>query len=302
MTYELGIDLGTTYTAAAVAHGGKLDLVGLGNRAPVIPSVVLVREHGSLLIGDAAMRRSITEPDHVAREFKRRIGDPTPFILGDQVLSAEALTAGLLRAVLDQVSDREGGAASRVALTHPANWGPYKRERFAEAANVAGVRDALLLTEPEAAALAYASTERVETGSVVAVYDLGGGTFDSAVLRKASTGFEIVGMPEGVERLGGIDFDSAVYAHVGRCLNGALEQLDLEDAATAAALVRLRADCSEAKEALSVDNDADISVAAAQRADHGADHPARVRRPDPPAAPDSVDSLRARSRCRRPPR
>ena len=125
---------------------------------------------------------------------------------------------------------------------------------------MAGVRDALLLTEPEAAALAYASTERVETGSVVAVYDLGGGTFDSAVLRKAATGFEIVGMPEGVERLGGIDFDSAVYSHVGRSLGGALEQLDLEDPATAAALLRLRGDCTEAKEALSADNDADISV------------------------------------------
>jgi molecular chaperone DnaK (HSP70) len=260
VTYELGIDLGTTYTAAAVARSGRVDLVGLGNRAPVIPSIVLVRDHGTLLVGDAALRRSATEPDRVVREFKRRIGDPTPFLLGDQVLSAEALTAGLLRSVVDQVSDREGGPPGLIALTHPANWGPYKRERLAEAARVAGVDQPLLLSEPEAAALAYASTERVEVGSVVAVYDLGGGTFDAAVLRKSPTGFEIVGVPEGVERLGGIDFDAAVYAYVGGALGGALDQLDLENPAAVAALQRLRADCAEAKEALSVDGDADVPV------------------------------------------
>src|SRR5690606_34038287 len=113
-----------------------------------------------------------------------------------------------------------------------------------------------MTTEPEAAAVFYAAQQRVEPGSIVAVYDLGGGTFDAAVLRKTEAGFEILGQPEGIERLGGIDFDAAVFNHVRQALGGKLEELDEDDPTAIAAVARLREECVAAKEALSSDTDA----------------------------------------------
>jgi actin-like ATPase involved in cell morphogenesis len=258
-SYQLGIDLGTTYTAAAVAREGQIEVVGLGNRAAAIPSVIHLAGDGTILTGEAASRRAATEADRVAREFKRRIGDPTPILVGGTPYSAEALSAKLLRWVIEKVSQLEGGPPSHLTVTYPANWGPYKQELFGQAIRLAGAT-ATTLTEPEAAAIAYAANERVARGALVAVYDLGGGTFDAAVLRKTADGFEILGQPEGIERLGGIDFDEAVVGHVRDALGGALEQIDPGDTAAMAALAQLRRECVEAKEALSSDTDTSIAV------------------------------------------
>ncbi|HEX6336703.1 MAG TPA: Hsp70 family protein [Jiangellaceae bacterium] len=258
-SYQLGIDLGTTYTAAAVAREGRVGVVGLGNRAASIPSVIYLRHDGTVLTGEAASRHGPSEPGRVAREFKRRFGDPTPILLGGTPYSAEALTARMLRWVVEKVTELEGGTPDRIAVTHPANWGPYKKDLLAQALRLADV-DAITLTEPEAAAIAYAANERVDPGAVVAVYDLGGGTFDAAVLRKMEDGFTILGQPEGIERLGGIDFDEAVVQHVRSALGGALDQVDPDDEQAMAALARLRAECVEAKEALSSDTETTIPV------------------------------------------
>jgi molecular chaperone DnaK len=258
--YSLGVDLGTTYTAAAIYRNGQVEIATLGNRAAAIPSVVLLREDETVLTGDAASRRGVTEPDRVAREFKRRVGDTTPIFLGGAPYSAEALMGKLLRAAVDEVSQREGGPPDRIAVTHPANWGPFKKDLLAQSITVADLSNVETLTEPEAAAIHYAHNARVDPGDVVAVYDLGGGTFDAAVLRKTPTGFEILGQPEGIERLGGIDFDAAVFAHVARSLGGALENLDEDDPNAMAAVARLRQECVDAKEALSGDTDASIPV------------------------------------------
>jgi len=260
MAYVLGVDLGTTYTAAAVYRDGQVRIAELGNRSAVIPSVVLVKEDESVLTGEAATRRAISEPERVAREFKRRLGDPTPLLLGGRPYSSEQLQAKLLRWVVGHVTEREGAAPDRIAITHPANWGPFKLDLFTQALRLADLEDVVTLTEPQAAAIHYASQERVDPGTLVAVYDLGGGTFDAAVLRKTERGFDILGAPEGIERLGGIDFDEAVFAHVVRSLGGAVEELDPDDPAARAAVARLRHDCIEAKEALSGDTEASIPV------------------------------------------
>ena len=127
-------------------------------------------------------------------------------------------------------------------------------------ARSAGLTEPLYTTEPEAAAAHYASTRPLGEGEVLAVYDLGGGTFDATVLRRTAHGFEIVGTPEGIERLGGADFDDAIFAHVNYLAGGALTELDLSDPKTVVALARLRQDCTLAKEALSVDVEATIPV------------------------------------------
>ncbi len=260
MGYVLGVDLGTTWTAAAVHRDDTARVVELGNRSAAIPSVVLVREDEGVLVGEAASTRAVTEPERVAREFKRRLGDPTPLLLGGRPYSAEQLQSKLLRSVVARVAEREGSMPDRVAITHPANWGPYKLDLLHQAVRMADLVDPILLTEPQAAAVHYASQSRIEPGTLVGVYDLGGGTFDAAVLRKTDQGFDFLGQPEGIERLGGIDFDEAVFAHVSRALGGAIEDLDPDDSASMAALARLRADCVLAKEALSGDTEATIPV------------------------------------------
>ncbi len=263
MGWFLGVDLGTTWTAAAVVRDGRCEIVPLSDHRAEIPSVVASRSpgDGDLLVGDAAERRAGTDPASVAREFKRRLGDPTPVLLHGTPWSAHALTATLLRWVVAQVSAREGGPPDAVVVTRPANWGGHRQEVFGQALAMADLADALVVTEPEAAALRYASLARLEPGGTIAVYDLGGGTFDATVLRRTADGFAVLGVPTGIEQLGGVDVDDAVLGHVVRALGAQLEPLDPDDPAVALGLTRLRADCTVAKEALSYDSEVAVPVA-----------------------------------------
>ncbi len=168
----------------------------------------------------------------------------------------------MLQAIFEATVAKEGERPDLIALTHPATWGQHKRTalRQAMADLNLDLPPVVLVTEPEAAAIYYAETEHLAVGEVVAVYDLGGGTFDAALLRRTEAGFDLMGPPEGIDRLGGVDFDAAVYAHVNRFLDGALDNLDLNNPTVTAGLSRLRADCVEAKEALSADTDVTIAV------------------------------------------
>ena len=260
MGYRLGVDLGTTYTAAAIQADDRLEMLALGNRAMQVPSVLFIREDGDVLVGEAAERRGATEPARVVREFKRRIGDPVPIVVGGSPYSPQSLVARLLSWVVGVATEREGGAPAHVTVTYPANWGPFKRDLLQQAIAIANLTDVDTCTEPEAAAITYAFRNRIADGDRVAVYDLGGGTFDAAVLRREGDGFRLLGAPEGVEHLGGIDFDEAVFHHVLTALDGTAQSLDSEDPATVVALARLRRDCVEAKEALSADTEAVIPV------------------------------------------
>jgi actin-like ATPase involved in cell morphogenesis len=261
--YRLGVDLGTTYTAAAVNVDGRAEMLGLGIRAMQVPSVLFVRDDGEIVVGEAAEQQGAADSDRVVREFKRRIGDSVPLIIGASPYSAQALTARLLAWVVGIATERQGGPPDHVCVTHPANWGPFKRDLLVQAIEMAGLRDVetSTRTEPEAAAIAYASRDRVAEGDQVAVYDLGGGTFDAAVLVREGAGFRLAGPPDGVEHLGGIDFDEAVFQHVLAALGDDATDLDDSDQATVTALARLRRDCVEAKEVLSFSTDTVIPVA-----------------------------------------
>lgn len=261
MDYGLGIDLGTTFSAAAVSTADTVEVFFLGARSATIPSVVVVREHGEVLVGEAAERRALSEPARSAREFKRRLGDPTPIFLGGVPYGAESLTAHLLRAVVEQVAERQGGRPGRIALTHPATYRDYKLDLMRLAVGQADIGEVTFVSEPDAAARHYAAQDRLDDGAVVAVYDFGGGTFDATVVRKNGDAFELLGTPEGMERIGGVDFDEALLAHVDESLGGALGALDVEDPATRTALARLREECRHAKEALSSDTDVNIPIA-----------------------------------------
>lgn len=260
LTYILGVDVGTTYSAGAVARDGRAEIASIGTRTAAIPSVVVLHPHGEVLVGEAAERRSVSEPTRTAREFKRRLGDPVPLLLGGEPYGAEALMAHVLRHLVERVAELEGGPPAFTVMSHPANYGDYKLSLLQETVRLADVGEVRFVTEPEAAAIHYASLSRVGDGEVVAVYDFGGGTFDAAVVRKSSSGFSLMGMPEGMERFGGIDFDQAVFAHVVDSLGGVVSSLDGTDPGVLAALARLREECRLAKEALSTDTDVTIPV------------------------------------------
>lgn len=259
--YSLGVDLGTTFVAAAICDGIRPEMVTLGGRSVVIPSAVYLDHAGQLLCGEAAVHRSVSEPTRTARGFfKRRLGDPTPLRMGGQTRSVTELLAALLSEVLRVVTEMEGAAPKQVMLTHPANWGPLRRKIFAEVSALAGLGYVPTITEPEAAAAHYATARNLPDGRLMAVYDLGGGTFDATVLRARHGGVEIVGVPEGIERLGGIDFDNALFTHLDLLCDGALSSLDANDPRAAVTLARLEQDIVLAKEHLSVDVRARVPV------------------------------------------
>ena len=258
--YRLGVDLGTTWTAAAVFRDGRVTAASLSQRAQAIPTVVHVAADGTMLVGEAAVRRAVDQPERVAREMKRRVGDSTPMLVGGQPWSAELLQARVLRWVVDHVSAEQGSAPDTIVVTHPANWGQFKRDLLAQAAAQVGLPDVVLQPEPVAAAAWYATGHRLADGDVVAVYDLGGGTFDTAIVRKHGDGFVVLGRPDGIERLGGIDFDAAVLGHVAGQVGDAWGTLDPNDPEALADVAELRARCVEAKEGLSADTVISVPV------------------------------------------
>ncbi len=263
MTYTLGIDVGTSYTAAAVCRRGPEGcepgtVVELGARSTAAPSVAFV-DGDRWMFGDVAERRLCDRPELVVRDFKRRVGDPVPLVVGDRQLLPEVLVAGMVRWVVDQVVAREGGKPDGVVVTHPAVWGDYKRGRVRAALAEVGLGDVTFLSEPVAAAVRHAAQRRVASGASLAVYDLGGGTFDCAVVRNDADGvFHVLGEPGGLECVGGVDFDHAIFDHVREAAG--LPSVDPADSGALEALARLRRECAEAKEALSADTETTIPV------------------------------------------
>jgi molecular chaperone DnaK (HSP70) len=250
--YALGVDLGTTWTAAAVWEEGRAEVLALGNRALAIPSAVLVEGDGTTVVGEAAQQRRASAPESVAVEFKRRFGDSVPLLVGGRRFGADELTAILLGAVLEAVQGRQGGPPDQVVLTVPASWQEYRQDTMAHVAAACGLADdhVTRMPEPVAAAIHYAGLTRVVSGSTVAVYDLGGGTFDATVVRKTETGFEIVGEPRGTD-LGGIDMDNVLMAEVAGRTGQEWSTLDRTGPATRRGLVQLKAEVTQAKEVLS---------------------------------------------------
>ena len=263
MSYRVGIDFGTTFTAAAVHRDGEqtAELVTLGENGVAAASVVFVAPDGSYVMGDAAVRRAVTDPDRVVREVKRRIGDQTPLLVHGEPIGAHTLAARYIGWVADRVAEREGEPPEGIAVTCPATWGPHKRLLLTDALGFHGLSDVTLVTEPEAAAVAYAASQHVDPGSAIGVYDLGGGTFDAAIVRQLDDGgFALTGRPDGVDPLGGIDFDDAVFEHVRERLGPLWTELDFTDPQVRSAAATLRRECTEAKKALSSDTEVTIPV------------------------------------------
>lgn len=257
--YTLSIDLGTTYTAAAVLDdSGVPAMVGLGNRAMQIPSVLYANPDRTFLVGEAAERQAAVDPTRVKREIKRRIGDTVPILIAGAAHSAAELTGHLLRWVVDRSTERYAEPPSRIVVTHPAAWRQVRLNVLQEAATMMELPPILMCPEPVAAAMFYASHTRVADGDRICVYDLGGGTFDVCVVSKTSQSFHVLGVPEGIDQLGGVDFDEAVFQRV---LDQMMDRTSIDPADPG--LYRLRRDCVDAKEALSEEVEVSITASLA---------------------------------------
>ena len=162
--------------------------------------------------------------------------------------------------VREDGTERLGEPPAVVSLTCPANWGPFKLDLMQEVTKLADIDNAVICTEPEAAAVQYASKTRVLPGEKIAIYDLGGGTFDICFFEKTTYGFKMLGRPDGIEQLGGIDFDEALFRSAINSLHIDVSAIDPNDPDLMASLTQLRRDCVDAKESLSSDVDTTISV------------------------------------------
>ncbi|WP_157002782.1 Hsp70 family protein [Agromyces laixinhei] len=265
-SYVLAVDIGTSRVAAATARverDGSFSATpfALGRNGDCVATVVFVSDDGDLLFGDAAERRGVAQPERLVREFKRSIGDDVPLVVGGRSLAPELLYAETFASVVAAVTERMGSRPESISLTHPTAWGAHRLGLIRAALARLGVDDVSMITEPEAAARQYEATRPLEPGQSIAVYDLGGGTFDSVVLRKgADSEFTLVGDPAGLDDLGGANFDDDVFRHVISVSGLDVSALSVDDPDTRMALSRLRRESIDAKEALSFDSDATIPV------------------------------------------
>ena len=221
-TYIVGIDLGTSNSAIAVYHKGRVEILKVDDGRNTLPSVVSIVDKDTTLVGKQARSRMLIDPDNTVASIKRVIGkdgeDGKPWSKEfpnrpERTYSATDISAFILTKLVmgsQQTSmDILQGTPRYAVICIPANFDDNQKNATIEAAKLAGLEVISLIEEPVAAAIAYALEK--DRDQTILIYDLGGGTFDVSILRVDSTGeglakFKILGK-EGVQKLGGDDFD-----------------------------------------------------------------------------------------------
>ncbi len=212
------IDFGTSYTVAVAKQAGRSpEVIEIGGERRV-PSVVSVEAGGDIIAGRAADDRASSNPGSTLRAPKTRLGDQAPVVLAGRTHQIVDLVAELLRSVYNDAVRQMESPPDEVRLTHPATWNGPRLSRLLESATKAGLRNCSLVPEPVAAALSFASEVGVAEGSNIAVYDLGGGTFDTAVVTGSGGRFTLAGRPGGDQTIGGDLFDEILYNAIGEKL------------------------------------------------------------------------------------
>src|SRR5438876_3605953 len=268
----VGIDLGTTFSLAAYMDQGRPVVVRDESGTALVPSVISFFEDGSVLVGTAARERALSDPEHTIFSVKRLMGrtladlqQELPLIPhqivereaegGRKVLNVriagrehtpEELSALILREVR-----RRAGDPTKAVITVPAYFDDSQRQATRDAGRIAGLDVLRIVNEPTAAALAY-GLDRKKAGTV-AVYDLGGGTFDCSILTITDGVFKVLST-NGDTYLGGDDFDRAMMGIVAAELGIDLAKRDSE------LLQHLRDQAERTKIALSASEVAEFAV------------------------------------------
>lgn len=212
----IGIDLGTSNSAAAVLRGGRpviipsAEGISLGGKA--FPSYVALTADGQMLVGEAARRQAASNPEGTATAFKRRMGRRESIRLRDREFSPEQLSAFLLQKIKRDAEAFLGEPVSHAVVTVPAYFDDNQRSATKDACRIAGLEVDRLVNEPTAAALAY-GLDRLSQELRIAVIDLGGGTLDVTVMEFGKGVFE-VRSTSGDTQLGGTDMNQALFEHL----------------------------------------------------------------------------------------
>jgi len=231
MAKVIGIDLGTTNSCVAVMEGGKPKVVENAEGARTTPSIVAFSKDGERLVGQPAKRQSVTNPDNTVFAVKRLIGrrfdDPVtkkdtelvPYKItrgpnGDAWVNAGAkdyspsqISAFILQKMKETAEAYLGDTVTQAVITVPAYFNDAQRQATKDAGQIAGLEVLRIINEPTAAALAYGLEK--QDGKTIAVYDLGGGTFDISILEIGDGVFEVKAT-NGDTFLGGEDFDAKI--------------------------------------------------------------------------------------------
>jgi hypothetical protein len=213
-TYRVGVDFGTSNTAAVLAFPDGRVRPLLFDGSPLLPSAVHADPDAGLLVGRDATHAARTRPDCFEPYPKRCVDDGTVLLGGVSVTVGDLITA-VLKRVAAEATRVAGGPVSEAVLTCPVAWGPQRQQVLrSAAAPVFG--DMTLVAEPVAAATWFATVagRRVPAGSCLMVYDLGAGTFDASVVRYGPDGFEVLAT-RGLPDAGGLDVDAAIVEAFG---------------------------------------------------------------------------------------
>jgi molecular chaperone DnaK len=212
----IGIDLGTSNSAAAVLRGGRpviipsAEGISLGGKA--FPSYVAITADGQTLIGEPARRQMAANPEGTATGFKRRMGKREKIRLRDQEFSPEQLSAFLLQKIKQDAEAFLGEPVEQAVVTVPAYFDDNQRSATKDACRIAGIKVARLVNEPTAASLAY-GLDRAGEELRITVIDFGGGTLDVTIMEFGKGVFEVKAT-SGDTRLGGTDMDQKLVDHL----------------------------------------------------------------------------------------
>ena len=205
----IGIDLGTTYSAAARCVNGVPEVIPLDGH-PTLPSVVSLLKSGKIVVGLTAKRNQANAPQNTIIEAKRKMGTATEISLGEKKFSPQEISAMILSTIKQLAEDQLGEPITGVVISCPAYFRDPARAATQQAGELAGLKVLRIINEPTAAAYAY-GVRRADSDEehIYVVYDLGGGTFDVTVIRMAAGELVVLGTG-GDPQLGGGNFDDKI--------------------------------------------------------------------------------------------
>jgi molecular chaperone DnaK len=275
----IGIDLGTTNSAMAVMQSGKPEIIANSEGNRTTPSVVAVNKNGERLVGQVARRQQVTNSKNTIYEVKRLIGrkfsdkevqrdlklmgyeivksgSAVKVKMGDKEYSPEEISAMILGKLKADAEAFLGEPVSEAVITVPAYFDDSQRQATKDAGKIAGLEVKRIINEPTAAALAYGLDKGEKSDEKIAVYDLGGGTFDVSILELGDGVFEVKST-NGDTHLGGADFDRVIINYFADEFK---KEHGIDITEDKAAMQRLRDEAEKAKIELSSAQEVDVNL------------------------------------------
>ena len=213
----IGIDLGTSNSAASVLIGGKPTVIpsaeGASQYGKAFPSYVAYTEDGQRLVGEPARRQAVTNPENTISAFKRSMGTDRKFSIQGKQYSPQEISAALLQKIKKDAESFLGEPVEKAVITVPAHFDDNQRTATKDAGTIAGLDVVRLVNEPTAASLAYGIDKQSDDDINILVFDLGGGTLDVTIMEFGDGVFEVQST-SGDTQLGGTDMDNAILKYL----------------------------------------------------------------------------------------